>query len=287
MKIKRCLLNRILFVLVVISFFSARGQAETVNCTAITYLPYTISTQGIYCLKGNLATNMTAVSAIEIAANNVVIDLNGFKLGGLAAGPGTSSTGISALQRTNITIRNGTVRGFARGIWLVDDLPYTTSQGHLIENVRADMNTSVGIWVMGQGNMVRNNQVVDTGGSTVGFVTGGTGILVYGPGNKIISNDVYETKYLSAEYGNGIAIDSGHSSVIENNRIGNMAVNPIHPGAGIYVIDSQNVLVSNNRITTTDWGIWIVAGSSAKYRDTLTSNVTTPYSGGTDAGNNN
>ena len=54
--------------------------------TAITSPPYVIATQGVYCLTGNLSTSITTGSAIEIQANNVTLDLNGFKLGELVAG---------------------------------------------------------------------------------------------------------------------------------------------------------------------------------------------------------
>src|SRR5262245_9719378 len=107
--------------------------AETIQCTAIASLPYTISVQGVYCLAGDLSTGMTSGSAIVIATNNVVLDLNGHRIGGLAAGPGTQATGIYANDRQNITIRNGTIRGFYNGIYLGGGLG---SQGHLIEEVR-------------------------------------------------------------------------------------------------------------------------------------------------------
>ena len=38
-------------------------------------------------------------------------------------------------------IKNGTVRGFLYGVWLDDASPYTTSQGHMIEDLRVDQNT--------------------------------------------------------------------------------------------------------------------------------------------------
>jgi hypothetical protein len=44
-------------------------------------------------------------------------------------------------------------------------------------------------------------------------------------------------------------------------------------------------LVVNNRITGADRGIDFLG--TGKYRDNLTADVTTPFFGGTDAGNNN
>ena len=92
------------FISSVVLVPAARG--ETVNCTSIASLPAVISQPGIYCLAGNLSTSQVTGSAIEIQANSVVLDLNGFKLAGRAAGVGTSAFGIHAVNRQNITIKN-------------------------------------------------------------------------------------------------------------------------------------------------------------------------------------
>src|SRR2546429_8082646 len=73
--------------------------------------------------------------------------------------------GIYALDRQNITIKNGTVRGFYRGI-LLHDSGGDASQGHVVEDIRADQNTFIGIQVNGRSSLIRNNQVVATGGTT-------------------------------------------------------------------------------------------------------------------------
>jgi hypothetical protein len=83
--------------------------------------------------------------AIEIITNNVVIDLNGHRIGGLTAGAGTHSWGIYADQRQNMTIRNGTLRGFYYGISLQDLSPYTISQGHIIEEIRMVKDNTVSV----------------------------------------------------------------------------------------------------------------------------------------------
>ena len=60
------------------------------NCTGfITSVPAVISTQGTWCLKQDLATAIASGNAISVNANNVTLDCNDFKLGGLAAGAGT------------------------------------------------------------------------------------------------------------------------------------------------------------------------------------------------------
>jgi hypothetical protein len=289
MKTSRCHFTQIFFVLFLPFLFANFVEAETTNCTAITSLPYTISTQGIYCLTGNLETNMNLGFAIDITTNNVVLDLNGFKIGGLAAGTGTGAYGIHALSRKNITIRNGTVRGFFQGIFLGDSVPYTTSQGHLIEDIRADMNTFIGIEVFGRGNIIRNNQVVNTGGSTLALSA--YGIIADGPGARVLNNDVIETKEQSTGYAWGVYLVIAPGSVVENNRIGNSSLGP-GTSYGIDIFSSTDVLVSNNRVTTMNYGVYYDSTSPAstgKYRDNLTSGCTTPFTAGaaTDAGGNN
>ncbi|HMH49309.1 MAG TPA: right-handed parallel beta-helix repeat-containing protein [Candidatus Acidoferrum sp.] len=241
----------------------APARAETVNCTAITTLPAAITEQGSYCFTGHLSTSITSGIAIEIRASNVILDLNGFKLDGLAAGPGTFAYGIVALNSQNITIKNGTIRGFIRGIWLADT---GESLGQVVENIRAEQNPHIGISVEGFGAIVRNNQVVATGGSTI---LGGDafGIEVTGQGSRVLNNDVIRT----VKQGRGTSL-------------------------GIFIIAkfgrASGALVVNNRITEADIGIGFfvssVISSTGKYRDNLTFDVTTPYAGGgTDAGNNN
>ena len=55
-------------------------------CIAITFLPFNIIEEGVYCFTGNLETSMASGSAISINVDNVVINLNGWTLDGLDAG---------------------------------------------------------------------------------------------------------------------------------------------------------------------------------------------------------
>ena len=81
------------------------------NCTGfIDSVPATITTQGTWCLRKDLSTSIRFGDAITVDANNVTIDCNDFKLGGLSAGPGTKAFGIAGRERQNITVRNCNVR---------------------------------------------------------------------------------------------------------------------------------------------------------------------------------
>ena len=242
----------VLFALVV---SATPARAETVNCTAITALPAVITVQGVYCFTGDLSTAMTVGDAISIQTNNVILDLNGFKLGGLAAGPGTAANGIRAIDRDNITIKNGTVRGFKRGIL------FNGGQGHVVEDIRADQNTFIAIDIHSTKSIVRNNQVVATGATVSGGNSNAIGILVTsgGDGARVLNNDVIDTVKQGTGTATGIAIED---------LVGGLAV--------------------NNRITGADRGIDYRLGATGKFRDNITFDVATPYIGtGTDIGNNN
>jgi hypothetical protein len=134
------------------------------NCTGfIISLPTVINSQGTWCLKQDLATAITSGNAITINNNNVTLDCNNFKLGGLAAGLGTTTVGVRAIDRVNATVRHCSIRGFFDGIYFSG----TASGGHVIEDNRFDGNTYSGIYVVGDGSVLRRNRVLDTGGSTV------------------------------------------------------------------------------------------------------------------------
>jgi hypothetical protein len=140
------------------------SAAAAGTCTGtISKLPVVIAKSGVWCLKKNLATAANGITGIDIQADNVTVECNGFTLDGLAAGPATNSTAIAAAgTRSNLTIRNCTIRGFRAGIFINDNEP---GSGHLVEDNRLDQITSLGIYVLGHGSVVRRNRVVDTGGA--------------------------------------------------------------------------------------------------------------------------
>src|SRR5690606_14995164 len=68
------------------SVLPARAADDYDACAGfIDSVPATITSQGVWCLRKDLSTAIASGSAITIATNNVTIDCNGFKLGGLAA----------------------------------------------------------------------------------------------------------------------------------------------------------------------------------------------------------
>ena len=138
----------------------AKAAESFDNCRGfITHLPATISTQGVWCLDRDLGAAIASGTAIVVTTNNVTIDCNGYKVGGLSAGPSTAAIGILADARHNVTVRGCNVRGFHTGIAL-------SGSGHVVEDNNLNANTAIGVQVVGDGSIVRRNLVLDTGGST-------------------------------------------------------------------------------------------------------------------------
>lgn len=260
----------------------APAVAETVNCTAIGSLPYTITVPGVYCLTGDLFTTMASGSAIEILSHNVVIDLNDHRIGGGAAGLGTQAIGIHALNRLNVTLKNGTIKGFYFGVQLENSSGVNTG-GHVLEGLRADANTYVGLAAMGRGNIIRHNQVIDTGGSTV--IANAYGILAQGAGAWVTKNNVVGTNPSGLGSAAGIRAEYAPGSIVQDNHVSNapVALNTF----GIELFTSGSLTVRDNSIGSMDTGIAFSGGSTGTYTGNVVTGASVPYSGGTPAGSTN
>ena len=234
------------------------GATSGTACAAQSYdscagfidtLPATISTQGVWCLRKDLSTAISSGVAITIAANNVTLDCNDFKIGGLAAGNASRTIGIYAGNRQNASVRHCNVRGFYEGIKLLGD-------GHLVEDNRLDQNLSSALYLWGENNLAQRNRIFDTGGApgagqTVAVTGGGTdfseniisgvfatgtdtgtyGILSDGQGVQLRGNQIRGlTQTGAGPWSFGIQV-LGNGATVADNRI--VAYAPIR-GTGIY-----------------------------------------------------
>ncbi len=217
---------------------AARAAEGYDNCTGfIDTVPATISTQGTWCLRHDLSTGITNGQAIEIAANNVTIDCNDFKLGGMAAGSVSNAIGIHALDRQNAVVRHCSIRGFLYGIYLSDD-------GALVEDNRFDNNLAHGIVAVGEHNLIQRNRIYDTGGwasgvesvgidasadiidnvvdgvSTAGTTSHVMGVVARADGMRIIGNRIGGLRLNGgAGEADGILIPLSRNLTIERNHI--------------------------------------------------------------------
>ena len=77
--------------------------------------------------------------------------------------------------------------------------------------------------------------------------------------------------------------------MVEGNRIDDVS-SGTGSTYGLVINSSNDVLIAGNRITSAAYGIFYDAadgGSTGKYMGNLTSNITTPFTGGTAVGTNN
>jgi len=80
--------------------------------------PIVIDTPGSYVLTADLHMAQAGVSAIEITADQVNLDLGGHVVRG--PGAGLEAYGIRGYNRTGITVHNGTVTGFTAGVVITE-----------------------------------------------------------------------------------------------------------------------------------------------------------------------
>lgn len=258
-------------LLLAAGLFAAPAQAETTQCTTIDALPAVISSGGTYCFSKDLATSVGTGAAITINANNVTLDCNGRKLGGLAAGIGTSATGVHAYNRANLTIRNCNIRGFMYGVALSGN----AGGGHLVEDNRLDGNTYTAVYVNGDGSTIRNNLIFSTGGGTYGY--GWTqGIESHGD-NSIIDNTIWGmTPITSRNDAQGITIGNNTAGMVSGNRVSGLAG---EFNLGIRLYDSAaRVRLVDNSFDASTWIVYCDADGGAVMKDNI-------FSGGSvDAG---
>jgi hypothetical protein len=149
--------------------------------TPITNLPYSITLPGSYYVVSNL----TGATGITISAGDVTLDLMGFALVG-GAGDGVTVSGI----RTNIAIRNGTVRG-----WSGNGIGAGNTRNGLLVELRASGNGAAGL-------------VLGEGGALVNCVARGNGI-----GIQTTDNCTIKACTASANATDGISVGSGNTII--------------------------------------------------------------------------
>lgn len=258
------------------------------NCTGfIDSIPATISTQGTWCLRKDLSTSVSTGAAVTVANNNVTIDCNDFKIGGLGAGAATSAIGISAVDRLNVTVRHCNVRGFLLGA----QLSGASGGGHVVEDNRFDGNTYVGIVAEGDGSVVRRNLVLDTGGST----SSGAGVAIGISTNHavdIIDNLVGGVLPSADGLGNGSAYGiqtvSNPNASINSNRVRGLTTLGAGTSSGIVNMTSGRIsLVGNQVVGSAGAGSVGLACSNSTGRavENVVNGFVAPISGCADDGN--
>ncbi|MBW2383270.1 MAG: right-handed parallel beta-helix repeat-containing protein [Deltaproteobacteria bacterium] len=225
----------------VIQLNASRAAAGGVTAGDSPGHPVTISESGSYRLVGNLVT-ASDVSAIEITADHVTLDLNGFSLTGIGSG---NEEGIAIIgPRTDVEIRDGSVHDFGdAGIRSSD------CSGCRVIRVRVFDNGWTGVLLGGQGNLIRDSTAWSNGSSGL-YANGGSsflrnvshnnntfGISLSGNGGTIANNTVYDNN------SSGLAARFGGHAVIRSNASFSNGGDGIEATGGSVVVDNS---VANN-----------------------------------------
>jgi hypothetical protein len=153
--------------------------------------PVTLSRPGKYKLTGSLRVPPNR-NGIEITADNVTIDFNGFTMGGR----GLALNGILANFRDSITVMNGTIGGFhgtgirsgvravIENMWVlsVDNSAVFLGDQSRVSNSTVSGNAGFGIFC-GLGCLIEQNVIADNLGIGIDLKGGGMAL-----GNVIMSN---------------------------------------------------------------------------------------------------
>lgn len=132
---------------------------------------FRIAARGSYYLAGNLNVSAANVSAIEIAASNVTIDLNGYSINSVNT---AAVIRVSTGTAIGITIRDGSIIGGGYGI---DLAPAGVGAGErgLIERINVSNSSAIGMRV-GVGFMISDCHVA--GCTLDGMVVGAQSTLL-------------------------------------------------------------------------------------------------------------
>jgi parallel beta-helix repeat protein len=224
-------------------FAFSGARAETVNCTEITALPYSISTPGAYCLAQDLKTWQAGGSGIFINASNVTLDCNGHGL--TDARTNSSDKGIWTIGRSSVTIANCRITGFSLGILLGNGSSNATIRGNTIRNA-----TVAGMQLWGRDIRVLDNSVIDSKGSGANFIRG---ILVSGFDLNTPARDlVFRGNRVVGVWGyrpTAMAIGNAIAPIIEGNHIGRIWTTTGGAGYGISLSPGARAVIRDNVLT--------------------------------------
>jgi len=161
--------NHLKQILVLVAL-SSSAQAYAVSCGD--YITRDIT------LKANLNCSVsTGYNAINVVANNITIDLNGFTLSG-----DSGLAGIAIYEHENLTVKNGIVIGFWAGV------NATRSNKLTINNVNFQ-NVGVGITSQGSNNaVIRDNKFIQTRSRAISLSASFKG---YSTNHNTISNNEF------------------------------------------------------------------------------------------------
>jgi hypothetical protein len=251
------------------------------NCTPITSVPFVITSPGNYCVVSYITTDLSTGAAIEIRTDNVSLDFANGGLDGLAAGPLTQASGVYAVDRSNITIQNGTIRGFAYGIALENTAgDFANTTGLSVSEMLLELNRAVAIEVRGANTTLTKNLIQTTGNSPYG---GSVAINLFGPHPVLYQNNIIDTATQTPDSDAiDIQIIGGSTCDLQGNRMVN-TVSTTGQSIGVLIWSSSDCLIRNNIFdnrtagTPLDIGVYIIDSKRVQTVSNSMTNVVKNY----------
>lgn len=194
---------------------------------------------------------------IEIGADNIVVDLNGFTVSG-TVGTGEEG-GIKMFNRSNVIIRNGTVTGFDTGVYVETSTRITITGMTVTGNVgRGNYDEGIQFYLSDRNNVIKNT------------ITGnghGAGVAVYDGSYNIIDSNVIENNNVRGiDQTHGSQQNIGVRVFYLGDRLapttGNIVSNNIVRGNGLDGIQFSRFTVGNTAKSNTVTGNGLTGGSS-------------------------
>ena len=140
-------ISNIRFILLALGFCIASNQAWAITDISACGV---INKPGSYRVTRDMThfTSRVSSQCILIEANDVTLDLQGHTITGDGSGSGITVSGNTSLS--NIEVRNGTVKSFETGVYMLE------VKGAHIERMRVHDNSNIGI-------LVENHELPDVG----------------------------------------------------------------------------------------------------------------------------
>jgi len=217
--------------------------------------PTVISNSGSYYMTTNIVVTNGNTTAINITANDVTVDLNGFSL--VCTATNGSGDGVNIGGVNNVWIRNGSIVSFANGVRLL-----TQARGIRIEDMYLARSRENGI-------------------SGFFLASPSTGMVHIA---RCIVEDMGLPAPTTVTFPTGIILQ-GIPGVIEDCTIRDIRSGLTGPGVGMFLVQVTNSIALRNKLIQCPTGMSMAAGVA--FRDNISIGCTTPFSGGTNKGNNN
>jgi hypothetical protein len=253
----------------ILALGASAARAEAISGAAISSLPYAISVAGRYHLTSSQTyAGLGPAITVNVGTNDVILDFNDCFIANASPVPTRTCIKATLTGTGRLTVRNGQLRGFTVGIDI-------TGKNFLVQDMTIRGSFENGIKITnGDNGEIRNNRlvgIVTSSGSNI-YINSGANMRIIG--NSLIGSAITD--------GAGIwLVGNSQGSIIENNQISNVNFAIYQSGP-----DSPNMLVKGNSITTAYYGLYF-NDSSIRYKGNIVNGATVPYTGGTDAGDNN